>query len=146
MFWLTNAFQVGRRCWGKLCGFPSLGYIWNVWPAYSYDLIRKIQGYEKMTKMNYFLVYTIFTSFRWGARVLSLIHKHRERGSRNSSHTRTHTHIHTRTIAHILKRNIVRCECCPGHYLIVNHYSSMLWSKCRNLSVIVNWVTKSLNH
>ena len=64
MFWLTNAFQVGRRCWGKLCGFLSLGYICNVWPAHHCDLIRKIQGYEKMTKMNYFLVYTIFTSFR----------------------------------------------------------------------------------
>ena len=35
------------------------------------------------------------------------------------------------------------CECCPGHYLIVNHYSSMSWFKFHNLSVIVNCVTKS---
>ena len=26
------------------------------------------------------------------------------------------------------------CECCPSHYLIVNHYSSMSWFKFRNLS------------
>ena len=38
------------------------------------------------------------------------------------------------------------CECCPGHYLIVNHYSSMSWFKFRNLSVIVNCVTKSQIH
>ena len=37
-------------------------------------------------------------------------------------------------------------ECCPGHYLIVNHYSSMSWFKFRNLSLIVNCVIKSLNH
>ena len=30
-------------------------------------------------------------------------------------------------------------------YLIVNHYSSMSWFKFRNLSVIVNSVTRSLN-
>ena len=36
-------------------------------------------------------------------------------------------------------------ECCQGHYLIVNHYSSMSWFKFCNLSVIVNCVTKSLN-
>ena len=33
------------------------------------------------------------------------------------------------------------CECCPGRYLIVNHYSSMSWIKIRNLSEIVNCVT-----
>ena len=38
------------------------------------------------------------------------------------------------------------CECCPGHYLIVNHYSSMSLFKFRNLSVIVNCVAKSLIH
>ena len=38
------------------------------------------------------------------------------------------------------------CKCCPGHYLIVNHYSSMSWSKFRNLSEMVNCVTNSLNH
>ena len=38
------------------------------------------------------------------------------------------------------------CEYCPGHYLIVNYYSSMSWLKFRNLSVIVNCVTKSLIH
>ena len=38
------------------------------------------------------------------------------------------------------------CECCPGHYLIVNHYSSMSPFKFRNLSVVVNCVTKSLIH
>ena len=36
------------------------------------------------------------------------------------------------------------CECCPGHCLIVNHYSSMLWFKFCNLSVKVNCVTNSL--
>ena len=25
------------------------------------------------------------------------------------------------------------CKCCPGHYLIVNHYSSMSWFKFSNL-------------
>ena len=38
------------------------------------------------------------------------------------------------------------CDCCPGHHLIINHYSSMSWFKFRNLSVIVNSVTKSLIH
>ena len=38
------------------------------------------------------------------------------------------------------------CECCPGHYLIVNHASSMSWFKFCNLSVIVNCVTQSLIH
>ena len=38
------------------------------------------------------------------------------------------------------------CECCPGHHLIVNHFSSMSWFKFRNLSVTVNCVTKSLIH
>ena len=37
------------------------------------------------------------------------------------------------------------CECCPGHYLIVNQYSSMSWFKFCNLSVMVNCVTKSLD-
>ena len=36
-------------------------------------------------------------------------------------------------------------KCCPGHYLIVNRYSSISWFKFRNLSVIVNCVTNSLN-
>ena len=34
-------------------------------------------------------------------------------------------------------------ECCPGHYLIVNHQPSISWF---NLSVIVNSVTKSSDH
>ena len=39
------------------------------------------------------------------------------------------------------------CECCPGHYLIVNRFSSIIsWFKFRNLSVMVNCVTKSLIH
>ena len=38
------------------------------------------------------------------------------------------------------------CECCPGHYLNVSHYSSMSWFKFRNLSEMVNCVTNSLNH
>ena len=38
------------------------------------------------------------------------------------------------------------CECCPGHYLIVNHYSSMSWFKFHNLSVTVKCVTNLLNH
>ena len=38
------------------------------------------------------------------------------------------------------------CECCPGHPLIVNHYSSMSRFKFHNLSVKVNCVTKSLIH
>ena len=38
------------------------------------------------------------------------------------------------------------CECCPGHYLILNHYSSMSWFKFCNMSVIVNCVPKSLIH
>ena len=29
------------------------------------------------------------------------------------------------------------CECCPGHFLIVNRYSSMSWFKLRDLSVMV---------
>ena len=37
------------------------------------------------------------------------------------------------------------CECCPGHYLIVNHYTSMSWFKFRNSSEMVNCVTNSLN-
>ena len=36
------------------------------------------------------------------------------------------------------KKRRKNCECCPAHYLIVNHYSSMSWFKFRNLSVIVN--------
>ena len=38
------------------------------------------------------------------------------------------------------------CECCPGHHLIVNRLPPMSWFKFRNLSVIVNSVTKSLIH
>ena len=38
------------------------------------------------------------------------------------------------------------CECCPGHYLIVSHYSSMSWLRFRNLSVIVTSVIKSQIH
>ena len=48
------------------------------------------------------------------------------------------------TFVHIKHRK--NCECCPGHYLIVNHYSSMSWFKFRNLSEMVNCVTNSLNH
>ena len=44
------------------------------------------------------------------------------------------------------KKHHKNCECCPGHSLIVNHYSSILWFKFRNLSVIVNCVTISLIH
>ena len=44
------------------------------------------------------------------------------------------------------KKHRKNCECCPGHYLIVNHYSPMSWFKFRNLSAIVNCVTKSLIH
>ena len=36
------------------------------------------------------------------------------------------------------------CECCSGHYLIVNHYPSMSWFKFRNLTVIVSSVTNSI--
>ena len=43
-------------------------------------------------------------------------------------------------------RHRKNCECCPGHSLIVNHYSSMSWFKFRNLSEMVNCVTNSLNH
>ena len=43
------------------------------------------------------------------------------------------------------KKHCKNCECCPGHYLVVNHYSSMPWFKFRNLLVIVNCVTNSLN-
>ena len=46
----------------------------------------------------------------------------------------------------LLHKHRKNCECCPGHYLIVNHYSSMSWFKFRNLSVIVSCVTKSLIH
>ena len=51
-------------------------------------------------------------------------------------------HIHTAT--HTLKHR-TNCECCPGHYPIVDHYSSMSRFKFRNLSAIVNLVTNSLN-
>ena len=44
------------------------------------------------------------------------------------------------------KKHRKNCECCPGHYLIVNHYSSMSWFKFRNLSEMVNCFTNSLNH
>ena len=37
------------------------------------------------------------------------------------------------------------CECCPGHYPIVNHSPPMSWFKFRNFSIIVNFVTNSLN-
>ena len=47
---------------------------------------------------------------------------------------------------HHRQKHRKNCECCPGHYLIVNHYSSMSWFKFRNLSIIVNCVTKSLIH
>ena len=49
-------------------------------------------------------------------------------------------------LQHLIYENRKNCECCPSHYLIVNHYSSMSWFKFRNLSVIVNCVTKSLIH
>ena len=45
---------------------------------------------------------------------------------------------------HILNHR-KNCECCPGHYLIVNQYSSMSRFKFRDLSVKVNCVTNSLN-
>ena len=51
-----------------------------------------------------------------------------------------------RTHTYIAKKHRKNCECCPGHYLIVNHYSSMSWFKFRNLSEMVNCVTNSLNH
>ena len=52
--------------------------------------------------------------------------------------------LHNKCISYPKHRK--NSECCPGHYLIVNHYSSMSWLKFRNLSVIVNSVTKSLIH
>ena len=45
----------------------------------------------------------------------------------------------------IKKKHRKNCKCCPGHSLIVNHYSSISWFKFRNLSVIVNCVPNSLN-
>ena len=45
-----------------------------------------------------------------------------------------------------VQKHSKNCECCPGHYLIVSHYSSMSWFKFLNLSVTVNCVTKSLIH
>ena len=39
------------------------------------------------------------------------------------------------------KKHCKNCECCPGHYLIVNHYSSISCVKFHNLSAIVNCVT-----
>ena len=45
-----------------------------------------------------------------------------------------------------IKKHRKNCECCPGHYLIVNHYPSMSKFKFRNLSVVFNYVTKSLIH
>ena len=44
---------------------------------------------------------------------------------------------------HMGHKHHKNCECCPGHYLIVNHYSSMSWFKFHNMSVMVNYVTKS---
>ena len=44
------------------------------------------------------------------------------------------------------KKHSKTCECCPGPYLIVSHYSSMSWFKFRNLSVIVTSVIKSQIH
>ena len=41
----------------------------------------------------------------------------------------------------LLHKHRKNCECCPGHYLIVNHYSAMSRFKFRNLSVIVSCVT-----
>ena len=41
-----------------------------------------------------------------------------------------------------LKKHRKNCECCPGHYLIVNHYSLMSWFKFCNLLVIFNCVTE----
>ena len=46
----------------------------------------------------------------------------------------------------LIDKHRKNCKCCPSHYLIVNPYSSMSWFKFRNLSVIVNCVTKSLIH
>ena len=37
------------------------------------------------------------------------------------------------------------CECCPGHHLIVNHYSSMSWKSLKSLSK-VSWNQKWLTH
>ena len=34
----------------------------------------------------------------------------------------------------IIIKHRKNCECCPGHYLIVNHYSSMSWLKFRIVS------------
>ena len=47
----------------------------------------------------------------------------------------------------IFTKHPKNCECCPGHYLVVNHSPSMSWFKFCNLSVLVNCVTvtKSLN-
>ena len=56
----------------------------------------------------------------------------------------TQVYIQINTSIYIPKHR-KNCECCPGHYLIVSHYSSISWFKFRNLSVIVNCVTNSLN-
>ena len=52
-----------------------------------------------------------------------------------------HTQYNT---LHIDNKHRKNRECCLGHYLIVNHYSSMSWFKFRNLSEMVNCVTNSL--
>ena len=49
-------------------------------------------------------------------------------------------------IRRLVRKHRKNCKCCPGNYVIVNHYSSMSWFKFRNLSVVVNCVTKSLIH
>ena len=54
-------------------------------------------------------------------------------------------HFQCKTYNYISKHR-KNCEGCPGHYLIVNRYSSMSWFKFPNLSVIVYSVTKSLIH
>ena len=53
---------------------------------------------------------------------------------------------HTKNGVNNVWKHRKNCKCCPGKYLIVNHYSSMSWFKFHNLSVIVNCVTKSLSH
>ena len=45
-----------------------------------------------------------------------------------------------RTFRCSVKKHRKNCECCPGHYLIVNHYILMSWFKFRDLPVIDNCV------
>ena len=58
----------------------------------------------------------------------------------------TFVHGQTCQLPKVGEKHRKNCECCPGHSLIVNHYSSMSWFKFCNLSVIVNCVTQGSIH